>query len=72
MASPIETFPPEVRRLLDLVEGNLHYIVKIEMTREQAIEIKRRMCLPLGALSSKHEMRISRPTNEKRVDNNSR
>ncbi len=61
ITTPIfDTFTPEVQRLLSLIEGNLHFIAGLEMTREQAIAVKHRMSLPLGSLGSKHDLRPSR------------
>ena len=54
MSSP--TFSPPMIRLLDLMESNLHYIVRVEMNREQALEMKRRMLLPIGILNKLHKL----------------
>lgn len=48
---------PELEKLIILIESNLHFIVREELTREQAIDIKRRLGLPLGLLNKKFEFR---------------
>lgn len=55
-AAEAPIFPPETARLIELVEGNLHYIVKISMTRDQAIELRRRLTMPIGILASRHNL----------------
>ena len=54
---PIPEHPPELQRLLLLIEGNLHYLVRLDLNREQALDIKRRIALPLGVLNKKHNFR---------------
>ncbi len=53
-AAAVTIFPPEIARLIELVEGNLHYIVRMPMSREQAIELRSRLSVPIGTLASQN------------------
>lgn len=58
MPTPCDTIQSiQLERLLSLIEGNLHYVVKMEMTREQALDIKQRFQRPLGVLNSRFGLR---------------
>ncbi len=54
--TPFDNFPPEMQRLIALVENNLHYITRVEMTREQAIRLRQMISIPLGGLVQRHNL----------------
>lgn len=44
----------EFQRLVNMVETTLHFIVRYDMTREQAIDLKNKVLTPLGLLNRTH------------------
>jgi hypothetical protein len=53
---PEEELTPECQRLILMAESVLHFLVKTNLTREQAIDIKRRFQLPLGVLNKRFDL----------------
>jgi len=49
-----ESLSPEAERLIELVEGNLHFIARMDMTLKQAVAIKSRLATPIGALTARY------------------
>jgi len=48
---------PDLQRLILLVESTLHHIVRGEMSREDAVDIKGRIARPIGLLNQRHGLR---------------
>lgn len=49
-----------LQRLILLIESNLHFVARQDMTSEQARDIQERMSRPLGALGSRFGFRSNR------------
>lgn len=52
----VNILTPEMLRLVAIVETNLHFIAKQDFTRDQAIEIRRRLIMPLGAMGTRYNL----------------
>lgn len=55
----VERHTPERQRLLLLVESNLFFLVKAEMTLDEAKDMQQRLSKPLGILNSRFGFRSS-------------
>lgn len=65
-----------MQRLISLIEGNLHFIVRVEMTKEQAIKLRQIFSIPLGGLARQYNLTPRLPPGrihhaEKRLDSRS-
>ncbi len=45
------------QRLIDLIAGNLYFLVKQPMTRDEAIDLKKKVAHPISLLNSTHNLR---------------
>lgn len=54
MADPLQEYPTELAERLALIENNLHIIVRMDLTREEAMNVKRRIASPIGVLNKAH------------------
>lgn len=70
MADDNVEWSAESQRLILLVESTLHFLVRQEMSRSQAIDLKARFHRPLGALNSRFTLRTDRETKEERLARN--
>lgn len=64
------SFSPEMQRLIDMIETQLHFVVRFEnMTRAQAINIKSAMQAPLGLLNARFSLSTNNThTNKHKVN----
>ncbi len=44
------------QRLIDLIVTNLHFLVRLEMTRDEALEFKKIILHPIGLLNGKYNL----------------
>ncbi len=56
-APTTEQFTPEMQRMLLLVESTLYFLVKYDMTREEARDLQQRIARPLGILNARYGWR---------------
>lgn len=56
---------PSFLRLMDLMETQLHYIVRRELSREEAKDIKERIMRPIGVLNMRHGFVTQTETKER-------
>lgn len=50
-------YSPELQRLILLLESDLHFIASMQLTREQAIDLKQRFMRPLGILNNRYQLK---------------
>ncbi len=56
MAEPVAR-DSTLMRLILLIENDLHYLVRLPMTREEALDLKERFSLPLGVLNTRFDLK---------------
>lgn len=54
--SQVDTFSPEMQRLLQMIETNLYFTVKNVQTLEEALAIRQAFQRPLGVLNSRFNL----------------
>lgn len=47
---------PERQRLVLILEATLHFLVGMEMTRDEAIDLKQRVARCVGILNARHNL----------------
>lgn len=56
--NPLRDLSPDVQRLIDQTVTSMHHLARLELTREQAVEIREQMSRPIGVLADRHHLAI--------------
>lgn len=56
--NPLRDLSPEVQRLIDQTVTSMHFIARLQLTHEQAVEVREQMSRPIGVLADKNRLLV--------------